>query len=131
MRTASQGKKLEEISVKLLEKCVHYLDRKVDSRPAPVDVKLEEDRQCLQALPHYTPFVSMSAYPTVSRYATVLFETNFYSVPCRHAGKYTTRKTYPNHIEIWIAGSLVARLERLFGRRGESMNPPHPGTKAG
>ena len=110
---------------KLLEKCVHYLDHKVDSRPAPVGVMLEQDRQCLQMLPHYTPDVSKRAYPTVSRYSTVLFETNSYSVPCRHTGKNATLKAYPNHIEIWIAGSLVARHERLFGRKGESLDLQH------
>jgi hypothetical protein len=86
---------------------------------------LEEDRQCLQALPHYTPDVSKRAYPTVSRYSTVLFETNSYSVPCRYTGKNTTLKAYPNHIEVWIAGSLVARHERLFGRKGESLDLQH------
>ena len=118
-------KNLEELNGKLLEKCVHYLDHKVDSRPAPVGVMLEQDRQCLQMLPHYTPDVSKRAYPTVSRYSTVLFETNSYSVPCRHTGKNATLKAYPNHIEIWIAGSLVARHERLFGRKGESLDLQH------
>ena len=118
-------KNLEELNGKLLEKCVHYLEHKVDSRPAPVGVMLEEDRQCLQALPRYTPDVSKRAYPTVSRYSTVLFETNAYSVPCRYTGKSTTLKAYPNHIEVWISGSLVARHERLFGRKGESLDLQH------
>ena len=118
-------KNLEELNGKLLEKCVHYLEHKVDGRPAPVGVMLEEDRQCLQALPRYTPDVSKRAYPTVSRYSTVLFETNAYSVPCRYTGKSTTLKAYPNHIEVWISGSLVARHERLFGRKGESLDLQH------
>ena len=118
-------KNLEELNGKLLEKCVHYLEHRVDGRPAPVGVMLEEDRQCLQALPRYTPDVSKRAYPTVSRYSTVLFETNAYSVPCRYTGKSTTLKAYPNHIEVWISGSLVARHERLFGRKGESLDLQH------
>ena len=68
---------------------------------------------------------STPAYPTVSRYSTVLFETNSYSVPCRYTGKSTTLKAYPNHIEVWIAGSLVARHERLFGRKEESLDLQH------
>ena len=118
-------KNLEELNGKLLEKCVRYLEHKVDSRPAPVGILLEEDRQCLQPLPAYTPDVSKRAYPTVSRYSTVLFETNAYSVPCRYTGKNTTLKAYPNHIEVWISGSLVARHERLFGRKGESLDLQH------
>lgn len=118
-------KNLEELNGKLLEKCVRYLEHKVDSRPAPVGILLEEDRHCLQSMPAYTPDVSKRAYPTVSRYSTVLFETNAYSVPCRYTGKNTTLKAYPNHIEVWIAGSLVARHERLFGRKGESLDLQH------
>jgi hypothetical protein len=86
---------------------------------------LAEDRQCLQPLPRYTPDVSKKVYPTVSRYSTVLFETNQYSVPCRYVGKNATVKAYPNHIEIWIAGTLVARHDRLYGRREESLDLQH------
>ena len=65
------------------------------------------------------------AYPTVSRYSTVLLDTNTYSVPCRYAGKSAMLKVYPNYIEVWIAGALIARHERLFGRRGESLDLQH------
>lgn len=118
-------KNLEELNGKLLEKCVRYLDHQIESHPAPVGIMLSEDRQCLQAMPHYTPDVSKKVYPVVSRYSTVLFETNCYSVPCRYTGKSTTVKVYPNHIEVWIGGSMVARHDRLFGRREESLDLQH------
>lgn len=118
-------KNLEEMNGKLLERCIHYLNHQIDGRPSSVGVMLEEDRQCLQTLPHYTPDVSKKAYPTVSRYSTVLFETNSYSVPCRYSGKNTTLKAYPNHIEVWISGSMAARHERLFGRKEESLDLQH------
>lgn len=116
---------LEELNGKLLEKCLHYLNHQIDGRSSSVGVMLEEDRQCLQAMPHCIPDISKKAYPTVSRYSTVLFETNSYSVPCRYTGKNTTLKAYPNHIEVWISGSLVARHERLFGRKEESLDLQH------
>jgi Transposase and inactivated derivatives len=118
-------KNLDELNGKLLEKCVQYLNHHIESRPASVGTMLAEDRLCLQALPHYTPDISKKAYPVVSRYATVLFETNLYSVPCRYTGKNTTLKAYPNHIEVWIAGTLVASHDRLFGRREESLDLQH------
>ena len=118
-------KNLEEMNGKLLEKCVQYLEHHIESRSSTVGVMLEEDRQCLLSMPHYTPDISKKAYPTVSRYSTVLFETNTYSVPCRYTGKNTTLKAYPNHIEVWISGTLVARHERLFGRREESLDLQH------
>lgn len=86
---------------------------------------LAEDQQYLQPMPRYTPEVSKKVFPTVSRYATVQFETNLYSVPCRYVGKSTTVKAYPNHIEVWIAGTLVTRHDRLFGHKKDSLDLQH------
>ncbi len=69
--------------------------------------------------------ISKKVYPTVGRYSTVLFETNHYSVPCKYRGKATTVKAYPNHIEVWIEGTMVARHDRLFGRKEESLDLQH------
>ncbi len=89
---------LEELNGKLLSDCVKYLNHQVEGRPTKAGPMLEEDRQCLQPMPRYTPDVAKKVYPTVGRYSTVLFETNQYSVPCRYCGKNATVKAYPNHI---------------------------------
>ena len=34
-------------------------------------------------------------------------------------------KAYPNHIEVWIEGSMVARHDRLFGRKQETLDIQH------
>jgi uncharacterized protein (DUF427 family) len=47
------------------------------------------------------------------------------SVPCGYRGQSTTVKAYPNHIEIWINGSLVASHKRLYGRKEESLDLKH------
>ena len=107
-------KNLEELNAKLLAKCTQYLNHQVEGRPARVGVMLDEDRTALRPMPRYTPDIAKKVYPTVSRYSTVLFETNHYSVPCKYRGKSTTVKAYPNHVEIWIEGSMVARHDRLF-----------------
>lgn len=118
-------KNLNEFNGKLLAQCIRYLDHHVEGKPAKVNDMLEEDRKNLQNLPHYTPDISKKLYPVVSRYSTVLFETNSYSVPCRYCGKSTTLKAYPNHIEIWIAGNIVAEHKRIFGRKEESLDMQH------
>lgn len=118
-------KNLEELNGKLLEKCVQYLNHQIEGRTSSVGTMLAEDRQCLQPVARYTPDISKKVFPTVSRYATVLFETNLYSVPCRYTGKSTTVKAYPNHVEVWIAGVMVARHNRLFGRKEESLDLQH------
>ena len=76
-------------------------------------------------MPRYTPDISKKAYPRVGRYSTVLFETNHYSVPCKYRGKATTVKAYPNHVEVWIEGTMIARHNRLFGRKDESLDMQH------
>ena len=118
-------KSLDELNAKLLAKCTQYLNHQIEGRPDKVGVMLNEDQAALQPMPRYTPDISKKVYPTVGRYSTVLFETNHYSVPCKYRGKATTVKAYPNHIEVWIEGTMVARHDRLFGRKEESLDLQH------
>ena len=118
-------KNLEELNAKLLAKCTQYLNHKIEGRPDKVGVMLNEDRMSLQSLPRYTPDISKKVYPSVGRYSTILFETNRYSVPCKYRGKATTVKAYPNHVEVWIEGFMVARHDRIFGRKEESLDLQH------
>ena len=118
-------KNLDELNAKLLAMCTRYLDHQIDGRPNKVGIMLEEDRAMLRSMPRYTPDISKKVYPRVGRYSTVQFETNHYSVPCKYRGKETTVKAYPNHIEVWIEGSMVARHDRLFGRKQETLDIQH------
>ena len=59
------------------------------------------------------------------RKETVLFDTNYYSIPCKYKGKDTTVKAYPNRVEIWINGLLVATRDRCMGRKQESLDLRH------
>lgn len=116
---------LEALNGKLLEQCVKYLDHKVESRPQKVAVMLEEDQRALYPMPKYPLDISKKAYPTVGRYSTVLFDTNQYSVPCKYRGKSTLLKAYPNTIEVWVNGELVAVHNRCFGKKEESLDLQH------
>lgn len=116
---------LEELNGKLLEQCVKYLEHHIDGRPGNVGRMLEEDQLALQRLPKYSIDISKKAYPSVSRYSTVLFETNHYSVPCKYRGKETTLKAYPNTVEIWVNGELAATHNRCLGRKQESLDLQH------
>jgi len=116
---------LEELNGKLLEQCVRYLEHQVESRPRKVAAMLEEDQQALYPLPKYPLDVSKKTYPTVGRYSTVLFETNQYSVPCKYRGKNATLKAYPNTVEVWVNGELVAAHNRCLGKKQESLDLQH------
>jgi len=86
---------------------------------------LAEDQAHLHPLPKYVLDISKKAYPKVNRYSTVLFDTNYYSVPCKYSGKDTTVKAYPNRVEIWINGLLVATHDCCMGRKQESLDLRH------
>lgn len=116
---------LDELNSILREQCVKYLTHKIDSRPSKVGVMLEEDRSSLQQLPLSTPDISKKAFPVVGRYSTVLFETNRYSVPCKYRGKSVTVKAFPNTIQIWLDGEMIATHVRLYERKKESLSLDH------
>ena len=118
-------KDLEELNGKLLAKCTQYLNHQIQGRPNSVGIMLEEDKAALQPMPRYTPDISKKVCPRVDRYSTVIFDTNRYSVPCQYRGKVTTVKGYPNHVEVWFEGSMIARHDRLFGHREESLDMQH------
>lgn len=81
---------LEDLNTKLLEQCAKYMNHKIDGRSQKVGQMLAEDQAHLHPLPKYVLDISKKAYPKVNRYSTVLFDTNYYSVPCKYRGKGTT-----------------------------------------
>lgn len=118
-------KNLDELNAKLLEQCLKYQGHKVESRPDKVGEMLKEDRKALQKMPKYIPDISRKAFPNVNRYCTVTFDKNRYSVPCKYRGKSVTVKGFPNYIEIWFESKMIARHDRLFGSKAESLDLRH------
>ena len=118
-------KDLAELNAALLQHCLKYQGHKVESKPEKVGEMLKDDRKKLQKMPKYVPDTSKKAFPDVNRYCTVTFDKNKYSVPCKYRGKSTTVKGYPNHVEVWVDGKMIAKHERLFGTQGESLDIRH------
>ena len=116
---------LEELNAKLLEKCLKYQGHQVEGKPDKVGEMLKEDRKALQKMPKYVPDISKKAFPSVTRYSVVTFDKNRYSVPCKYRGKATTVKGFPNHIEVWADSKMIARHDRLFGSKEESLDLRH------
>ena len=116
---------LDELNAKLLEKCLKYQGHKVEGKPDKVGEMLKEDRDALQKMPKYVPDISKKAFPSVTRYSVVMFDKNRYSVPCKYRGKATTVKGFPNHIEVWADSKMIARHDRLFGNKEESLDLRH------
>lgn len=116
---------LDELNAKLLEKCLKYQGHKIEGKPDKVGEMLKEDRDALQKMPKYVPDISKKAFPSVTRYSVVTFDKNRYSVPCKYRGKATTVKGFPNHIEVWADSKMIARHDRLFGNKEESLDLRH------
>lgn len=116
---------LNELNARLMEHCLKYLNHTISGKPAKVSEMLDTERTSLRSLPRYRLDISKKFYPIVGRYATVLVETNQYSVPCGYRGRNTLVKAYPNHIEVWIDGNIVAHHNRLYGHREEALDLKH------
>lgn len=52
----------------------------------------------------------------VSAYSLVNFETNRYSVPVSNVGNTVTLKAYPETVEIWSKGKMIAKHTRCYQR---------------
>ena len=116
---------LDELDAKLLEQCVKYLTHQVEGRPRTAGEMLAEDRVAFYPIPKYEADISKKYYPVVSRFSTVQVDTNLYSVPCTYTGKSTTVKAFPERIEIWCEGKLIASHSRLFGHKQEMLDIRH------
>ena len=116
---------LDELNVMLLTKCVQYGDHQIDGKEDKVSVMLEEERQVLYRIPGYPLDISRKVFARVNRYCMVKYDTNSYSVPCQYCGREVTLHVYPNHIEVWSEGHMIARHGRLFGRKQEKLELEH------
>ena len=74
------------------------------------------ERASLQRLPGFRFETAKSANVRVNTFSTVKFRTNNYSVPVKYAGQTVGVKGYPETVEIYYKGELIATHNRSFGR---------------
>lgn len=109
-------KSMEELNTLLKERCEKYLRHTVQGKSADVGTLFREEQNTLYPLPvsGYDPAKRVEA--RVSRYSTVRYDTNNYSVPVQFCGKSAAIKVRPERIEIFHGGNLIAAHQRCFGR---------------
>jgi len=71
-------------------------------------------------LPEYT-----STRTGVSIWSTIRIKHNSYSVPSRLIGEQVDVRVYEDRLQVYYGGALQARIERLLGRNGHTVNYRH------
>ena len=100
----------------LHERCLKYEGHTIKDKPATVGEMYVTEKSTLHTLPGFKFETAKSANVRVNSFSTVKFRTNNYSVPVDYAGLVVGVKGYPEVVEVYYKGELIATHKRCFGR---------------
>ena len=100
----------------MLERCQKYEAHKIQGKPDTVGAMYRLEKESLRSLPRYTFETAKCTSVRVNAFSTVCFRTNRYSVPVAYAGRIVGIKAYPETIEVYCDGAIIAEHERCFGQ---------------
>lgn len=119
-------KNLEELNLKIKESCDSYLENhKVSGETLSVKEKFQHEIRNLLPLPNHSLDISKRDYKRVTKFSTVTFETNKYSLPCELVGKEVVLKADYSKIQLLYQGKVVAIHERIFKKNKSSYQLAH------
>lgn len=107
---------MKELNEMLLERCAEYESHRIKGRQDSVGAMFLMEKDSLRPLPQYTFETATCVSARVNAFSTVRFRSNNYSVPVAYAGRKVGIKAYPDTIEIYADGRMIADHERCFGR---------------
>ncbi len=107
---------ITELNAILATRCAAYSSHTIKGKPASVGEMYATERGSLQRLPGFRFETAKSANVRVNTFSTVKFKTNNYSVPVKYTGQTVGVKGYPETVEIYYKGELIATHNRSFGR---------------
>ncbi len=116
---------LSDLNELLLERCRKYELHKIPGKPDTVSVMYQLEKESLRPLPPYTFETAKCISARVNAFSTARFRTNDYSVPVAYVGRTVGIKAYPEKIEIFCNGSLIATHERCFGQHQKCYRLEH------
>jgi transposase len=119
---------LEELNIRLRERCVAERQRVVQSLSGPFTIhdRLAEDRAAASPLPpHRFDACVIRPALAVDKYQTVAFDGNRYSVPRAFAFQMVTVKGYVDRVVIVARGQAVATHRRCFTKHEMILEPTH------
>ena len=100
----------------LLERCMKYEAHQIKGKPDKVGVMMAEERSMFHPLPGYRFETAKCADVRVNAFSTARFRTNSYSVPVQYTGRMVGIKGYPETVEIYYKGALIAVHTRCYGK---------------
>ena len=109
-------KDISELNDLLIFRCNNYESHKIKGKPATVGEMFITVKSLLQKLPGHKFETAKSINVRVNAFSTVRFRTNSYSVPVKYTGRSVGVKGYPETIEVYYEGELIATHKRCFGR---------------
>ena len=74
------------------------------------------EKEALKPLPGYHFEIAKSANVRVNAFSTARFRMNNYSVPVKYVGRLVGIKGYPEIVEIYYKGELIATHNRCFSK---------------
>jgi hypothetical protein len=87
--------------------------------------RVVEDLKALRPLPDRRLDAFGKQSQRVSRNSTILIRHNHYSVPSQLIGERVDVRIHADHLEVWYAGQMIERMERLRGEGKAAINYRH------
>lgn len=102
-----------------------FLRRMLHRRNGLRRERLAEEVKMLRALPERRLEAFTKESLKVSRNSTINVRDNIYSVPSQLIGERVEVRIYGAHLEVWYAGEVVERMDRLRGESKAAINYRH------
>lgn len=119
-------KSLQELNLKIKKSCDNYLEtHKVNGESLSVKEKFQLEARNLLALPNHPLDISKRDYKRVTKFSTITFETNKYSLPCELVGKEVILKAGHSEIQFLYQGKVIATHQRIFKKNKSSYQLAH------
>lgn len=119
-------KSLNELNIKIKKACDNYLENhKVGGESLSVKQKFQIEANNLLELPNHSLDISKRDYKRVTKFSTITFETNKYSLPCELVGTEVILKTGHSEIQFLHKGKVVAIHQRIFKKNKHSYQLIH------
>jgi ribosomal protein S21 len=87
--------------------------------------RVAEDLNALRPLPERRLEAYSKQSQRVSRNSTIVIRHNHYSVPSQLIGERVDVRIHADHLEVWYAGQMIERMERLRGEGKAAINYRH------